>query len=135
MVTGYNKSDGLTQGPLTYFTVLPHSLAAQSVLPRNGRSQQGSTHRSAPGTSWAGLPSRLAQHLRQGMYFPRAATLIGAKFPYQSENKVERNKSWGLQVKGKKKIFQSNFFKGPFIFILRRHLNLSDTVNHFVFQI
>lgn len=28
-------------------------------------------------------------------------------------------------------MFQSNFFKGPFICLLRRHLNLSDAVNHF----
>lgn len=132
MATSYNKSKGLTHGPLRYFAALPHSLAAQLVLPRNGRSQQGSTHRPAPGSSRAGLPSRLAQHLRQGLDFPWASTPIGAKFPHQSENKVERNKSWGLSVKEeKKKIFQGNFFKGPFIFILRRHLNLSDTVNHF----
>lgn len=91
-----------------------------------------------PSPSWAGLPGRAAQHLALVMHIPGASTLRKAQFTFHLsvwKNTVEGKRNWGLQVKRERERFQSNFFKDPFICLLRKNLNLSDAVNHLLFEI
>lgn len=72
------------------------------------------------------------QHWSHRMYIPREPPLW---WELTLSAIKESRREEKLRTPGLKKRFQSNSFKGLFIFILRRHLNLSDTVNHFFFQI
>lgn len=132
IVTNRNKSNCLisTYG-LHIIATQPGSIRSRCFQALEDASREG------PEGGLQALPGQgCPAELHNIWHIPGASTLRRAKFTFCLsvwKNKVDGKRSWGLQIK--KERFQSNFFKGPFIFLLRRHLNLSDSVNHFLFQI